>query len=349
MSTEHQTPSKTNPSSDELDLRDFFTGLVNILAQMWKVFIRGLIQIKRSTARHMGVLIMFLILGLGGAIGYHFLLNPELYLGTMIIRSDFLNGPLLENYIEKLNGGPQNISEILKIEPEKANEIVKFETEPFITEEEIIEFELLKKDLEGVISQPDVESIIEKLTLKNRSTYKIHVYTLAPTALENLQEPLWNWITEIPYIKKRMENERRVWQARKDKANRESLKLDSLKSVLFANLKKRIEETDAGSNNVILGERGYTDPIQVFREDLALFYQKESAKEQLFLEPRLEVIDGLTSYGKTSFSEISLLVLILYLSLVGLLGGYFVVFLIEFNKYLVIQEANSKLASDASD
>ena len=229
-------------------------------------------------------------------------------------------------------------SRLLALDSVVNSRIVQFQAEPFISESEIIEFEVFRQELLAKLTETEVEGVIDKLILENRSTYQIHLTMNVEDygLLGNIQEALLRYLSENSFVKKRLEIDEKNLQARKLRIDEETKKLDSLRSLLLSSIKSLTEVNREGSNNVILGENQQTDPISVYRESLRLHIEEQQVDRLLYLKDNFELIDGFGALN--SGNEGSSLFAMIYAGLGALIFAYLIILLSEFNQYLIRKE-----------
>lgn len=302
---EEQQPyqNKQAPPSDEIDLRQLFNAIGNFFKRIWYSFIGFIILIKHSTYDHRVALVILIVAGvvLGGGFTQ---IRTDYYRSSMLLSSTYFKGQLIESTIEKLNRlasveDKESLTELLDISPETARLIKGFEAVPFVSEEEIIEVEVLREQLKRLnVDNAQIEQITNRIQIENKSTYEIIAYVYDPDIVPDLQEPLVEYFKSNPFISKRLAIKEENRKKEITKLESEIDKLDSLKKGMFRYLATIGERTREGSNNVILAEDNIANPLSVFQEDLVLYRQKQRIEEQLALEPEFEVIDGFTTFSQ---------------------------------------------------
>ncbi|WP_375579546.1 hypothetical protein ABWH96_00275 [Marivirga tractuosa] len=343
MSEVDKKPQNSN-SSDEIDLRELFSSIGRFFKNIFTGILMMIIHFRNATIKHFKIILIFGILGgfTGIALNYYL---PDYYSSYMLINSKHSSGRLMENSVDKLQQlcAEQNYSQlakILDIDSSQAKNLKGFSYEPFVSEEEIVELEVLKEQLKGKIEDEEtINKFVEKLKLDNKATYKIFVHVFDNQGLVELQEPLVNYFRENQYVSKRLEIEQ---DNLKDKANNikeELSKLDSLKRILMDSYNLLSDNGKSGSNNVILSEEKL-DPIAVFEESKIQYRELQRVKEEIFLMPSFELIDGFTVFSKPDSP--GLIKLGFYSGLVGVGIGYIIILLLGFNKYLNKVESENR-------
>jgi LPS O-antigen subunit length determinant protein (WzzB/FepE family) len=161
MSEIDQNQQKSN-SSDEIDLRELFSAIGNFFKSIFFNFILFIVAIKNAIIKNIKLIF---ILGLvGGILGIvvHFI-TPDVYKSSILLRSTYLNGRLMESTIDKLqllteDEDRTQLAKALKIDTAIANNIVGFSYEPFVSEEEIKKVvDYLKKQDADMLDQLDLD------------------------------------------------------------------------------------------------------------------------------------------------------------------------------------------------
>ena len=328
-----------NQSSDEIDLsqlfrsigngfRSFGNGILNSIAGFRQIFFDN---------KFFFALIILIGLVLGGI--YSQVLSKKFYKSTMILSCDYLNRQIVENTIEKLNllcqeEEREGLAQELKIDVKTAKNIQKFESKSFISENDVVELEVLKEQLNNVAEAKKdlVKKVIAKLELENKSATQISVLIYDPNIIQNLDSAVVNYFKDNDYVKRRIDINKTVLLEKKKKLTYESKRLDSLKSVLFKNFEMMANQSKQGSNNVILSDKYLTDPLSVFAKDIDFYDQIQSIDRQLYIQPDFEVIDGFTSFKEPESAGLPKVLVIAFL--VSWLMGYLILGLWKFDKYL---------------
>jgi hypothetical protein len=324
--------------SDEIDLSQFFRWIGNGLSRMGKSILYGLASLRNSFFSNKlffaGIIIFGLVLG--GV--YSALLKKEYYKTSMVLSCDYLNTQILENTINKLNllcqeKAREGLVEELAIDLALAKNIQRFEYRSFVSEDDVVEMEVLKTQLNSVA--PDkkevVDKVLEKLKIDNKNAYEISAYIYNPDVIRSLEKKLVNYFFSDPYIKRRVEINKTNLTKRKNKLISEGNKLDSLKAVLYKNY-DQLSKTSRGSGNVILGDEKLSNPIDIYREDLNLYRQLEEVEEDLYIQPDFEVVEGFTTFKQPESDSLAKTLFIAFW--VSILMGYLIIGAWKFDRLL---------------
>ncbi len=344
MSEENLKQNNSN-NSDEIDLRQLFAAIGDFFKNIFIGFILIIVGIKNATIKYFQIIFLFVVLGglIGIALNYYL---PDYYTSSMLLQSKHASGRLMENSVDKLNQlcEEKNYSELanmLKIDSSAAANLKGFSYEPFVSEEEIVELEVLKEQLKSEIKDEVViNRFVERLKNENKATYRIFVQVYNNNKLSRLEEPLLNYFKGSDYVAKRIEIETQNLKLKEQNIDEEIAKLDSLKKLLIKNFNLYSERTRGGSNNVIMNDDQLEDPMNIFGESKKLYEEKLRVREELYLTPSFELIDGFTVFSRPDSP--GLLKLGLYSCLYGLLIAYIIILLIFFNKYLNSVEEKNK-------
>ncbi len=290
-------------SSDEIDLRELFSAIGNFFNNLFLNFILIIVGIKNAILRNVKLIIVLGLLGGIAGIIIHYT-TPDVYKSSILLRSTYLSGRLMESSIDKLDlltedENREQLAKTLKIDSALANQIVSFSYEPFVSEEEIIELELFKEQLRSEIEdEAIINRFVERLSMDNKSTYRIFVEVLDRSTISDLEEPLINYFRNNPFVQKRLEIQETNLKLESQNISEELAELDSLKEILFKNFRMVGERDRDGSNNVILADEQTTNPISVFNESRRAYEKKLEIERQLYLTPQFELIDGFTVYSQ---------------------------------------------------
>jgi hypothetical protein len=275
---------------------------------------------------------------------YFELLREKTYESSMVLRCEFFNNQIVKNSIEKLNSlctdpTKKGLAQELGISDTLARNIVNFDFQPFVSEQEVVEIEVLKEQLTSLIADKKelADKIINRIDIETKDAYKIHVVFAKPETVKKIEKALVDYFRNNHYIKSRIEINEIVRIKRKEKLLRESDKLDSIKTVMYNNL-GILPKSDRGSNNVFLNDEKVTDPLAIFREDLAINQEILELETQLFIKPDFEVIDGFTSFSEPQNpSLVEILIASFFISIVIC---YLVLFAVRFDQILARYPVN---------
>jgi hypothetical protein len=328
-------------AADEIDLGVLFGKLGNFFSRVGIAFIRFLALIRNLPVLHKTLFATLTIVGGITAFLYSSYLKKDFFESSMILSSNYLNKRIMESSIEKLNllaeeKNRLGLAKVLNIQDSVAKKIKKFESVPFIPEEEVLDMTILREQLKSFQSDKKNEAMIEKvvtlLEVENQHAFQITVRTYSPTVVKTIQDALVNYFRKNEYIKKRIEINTLNLLNKKQKLTMESKKLDSLKLVIYSNYKNMAEQSRQGSNNVILSDRAVTNPIEVYNRDLEIYNELQNTERALYILPDFEVVDGFTEFSEPASHRLHISVLIGMG--VGFLAGYLFVMLIALNAYL---------------
>jgi hypothetical protein len=331
---------KHGSNSDEIDLGVLFSKIGDFFKNIGVGFLRFLALLRRVPLENKSSFIILIVAAIIVGISYSAFLKKKFYSTTMILNSEYLNKRIIDNTIEKLNllateDNKKGLANVLQVSDSLAENIHDFEAKPFIDESEIIELELLKEQLKNAQTGDNenvVQNVIKRIEIENRHAFEITVRVYNPTVVRELETALVHYLKNNDYIKKRIEITKSNLHARKQKLLGESQKLDSLKSVIYANYQSMASQSRQGSNNVILSDKAVTNPIEIFTQDISLYNEIQSIDRSLYLQNDFEVVDSFTEFSKPSSSGTAKISLIAILIAIGL--GYLLVALFSFNKYL---------------
>ena len=343
---ENQTERRNN--TDEIDLAQFFRWIGRGFSGFGNSLIYGMASLRKQFFDHrlffLGVIILGLILG--GL--YAKLLSRKYYKSSMILSCDYLNTQSLKNTIDKFNllaGQDGGLQELLKIDSNTAKHIQKFEFKSFVSEDDVVEVEVLREQLNNVTAEKRdlVDRVIDRLEIADKNAYEISVFVYDPTVVKPLEAAIVNYFENNDYIKRRIESHRRNLEDRKDKLLRESRKLDSLKLLLLTHF-GTLADKSRGSNNVIMNDETLASPLEVFTTDLELHEELQEVEEELYLSPDFELVDGFTTFKQpesASFGEI-----LFGAFLISILIGYLILGALRFDRMLATYPSRKSVTTD---
>lgn len=334
MENQTQRPNNT----DEIDITQFFKWIGRGFSRVGNSIIYGIATLRNLFFQNrlffLGVIILGLILG--GL--YSELLKKKYYKSTMVLSCDYLNTQILKNTIDKLNllaaeKDTEGLQEALKLDAGTAKNIQEFEFRPFVSEDDVVEMEVLREQLKNLASEKQelVESVMKKLEIENKNAYEISVFVYDPDIVKPLETALVNYFSTNNYIKLRIASNQNNLKALKNKLEKELRKLDSLKVVLFQNY-QALGQKSRGSNNVTVGDESLTDPLDVFTKDMELYAELQEVDKKLYLNPDFEIVDGFTTFKEPESASLSkILVISFFLSI---LMGYLILGAWRFDRML---------------
>jgi hypothetical protein len=269
---------------------------------------------------------------------YSELLKKKFYKSTMVLSCDYLNTQILKNTIDKFNllsqeRDQQGLVELLKVDETVARNVQGFAFKPFVSEDDVVELEILRTQLNNVAADKKdlVEKVVSKLEIENKSAYEISVFVYDPNIVKPLEKSLISYFQNNEYIKRRIAINKINLSSRKKKLVADSRKLDSLKAVLYQNY-QTLGKTSRGSNNVILGEESLTNPLEVFKQDLELNKEILDIDRKLYVQPDFELVDGFTTFKEPESASLPKILIISFF--VSWLMGYLIIGAWRFDQLL---------------
>ena len=343
-----ENKNKSN-NSDEIDLRELFSAIGNFFKNIFLNIILLIVGIKNAIKRNLKLIFVLGIVGGVFGIIIHFV-TPDVYRSSILLRSSYLSGRLMESAIDKLDlltedENRSQLSKLLKIDSSLSHNIKGFSYEPFVSESEIIELEVFKEQLRNEIEDEDlINRFVERLSMENKSTYRIFVEVYDNAIINDLEEPILDYFRNNPFVQKRLEISKKSLEKEFALIEKEEAQLDSLKDLLFQNFKIMGERSRDGSNNVILADEQVTNPISVFNESRRSYLKKLEIEKALFLEPQFELIDSFTVYSKPASP--GLLKMGFYGGLAGLAVASIIIMFSLFSLYLDKIEQKTRTAKE---
>ena len=339
MSSKPNISKQESLREEEIDLQGVFHSIGNMFSGMGNRMVNRMAKIRKLTIEYRKLMYPLFILGLLAGIYKGFFAAPY-FSSSIILSSEFLNTQISENAIDKLNTLSEDknyeiLAKTLNIDIQMAEKIRSIEVEAFITDEEMIDNEVLKSQLEELIvdeeDEEKIEELIEKIELENLTFFKIIVVVFDTEIINQLEQPLVDFFRNSVYIKKRIKNERENLLAKKKKLRQERYKLDSFKVALYQNILKMGEIAKEGSNNLILASE-VADPVDIIEQDLLIYEEEQEVDTRLQVEDYFELVDSFASFY-TSESPGPILSLI-YAEILFMGFGYLIIFIMRANQYL---------------
>jgi hypothetical protein len=326
--------------SEEVDVAQFFRWIGRGFSRATNGLLFSLIYLRATFTRNKTLFIAFIIGGLILGVCYHRLLKKPYYRATMVLNCNMVDYQVFQNIIDRLTllceeDSREILAEELDISQDTAKLVYRFSIDPFVSQQDIIELELLKEELKDVTieKKATLETVLKGLESHNDRTYEISIFVYDHHIIKSIEKSIINFFRNNEFIKRRLDIDRQGLIARKEKLEQESKKLDSLKIVLFENFQNLSKTSRAGSNNVILADDKLTNPLDVFKEDLIINNEIISIQKTLFLEPNFEVIKGFTTISQpANLSLPKILVIAFFASIVA---AYLAIALWQFDKMLV--------------
>ncbi len=325
----------------EIDISDVFSGIRNFFTKIFFGLGRILINILFFIKTHKKTIGFFLVLGSLGGIIYSIAGKP-FYYSTMVVKSNdsFLENNIITKILDELNimceeEDFEELSQILKISPEQAKELRKFELED---EKQVTNLGTYYNKYFKVLSTISDEGKREELLSTFIKSEQDNIYYISASVydasvLPFLNEPLAKLMNSNPYfVKKRgildvtlKESEQKIYG--------ELTKLDSLKRTLTQAIETNDKNMKSGSNNIILGENQLYNPLPVYEKYLTLYNDAISLKKQIFFnENTLEVVSGFAKLKKNE--RLNPVVAAFSGGGLGMLGGMiFALFIIGMKKF----------------
>lgn len=328
-----------NYRDDEIDLRKLLQSIGNGIKNVGKSIINLIIWIRRISIRYKFLIISMVLIG--GIVGIFFnKTNKPFYNTSMLLSSEYFNARLVENNIEKLNNlcGEEDrlgLAKLLGIENSIATNIKGFAYEPLVSEEDIVDVEILKQKLEELkVKDPDIAKVINQIQIQNKKTYVITVHVFDNIIIGDLQESVVEYFKNSPFVKNRIAINKNNQLKLISKLENDLSQLDSLKDLFNLNLKADANRKgkSSASSNVYVGESSTLDPTRFYSQSVSLYRQLQATQKQVELGDDFEVIDGFTAFAKPespSWKDLAISSGAMFLGI-----AYMLIFLIESNKYL---------------
>jgi hypothetical protein len=332
-----QTPNQQSYQDDEIDLRKLFQAIGRFFINIGHGIINIILSIRRATSRYKKLLIAAVVLGVLAGGAFNFLAKPY-YQTSLLLKSEYFNTKLVDNNIAKLNllceeKDREGLAKVLNLSDAVALNIVEFDFDPFVEENDLIEIELLKQKLQDLeIEKADISKIINQIEIENRNTFLVKVKIYDTEIIENLQDALVGYFRNNTFVSNRIKSNKSRQEQLIAKLTKDIASLDSLKDAYNLNLKSQASRPNDASNSVILGESGAVDPVRVYNQGVSLFRLLLKEKIDYELGSDFELVDGFTTFSKPESPNI---IKAMAVSIgLALALAYGLIILIETNKYL---------------
>lgn len=333
-----QNTNTDNYRDDEIDLRKLFQAIGNGFANIGNGFVNLIIRFRRVSLNYKFVLIAMILIGAIAGITLNKVSKPY-YKTSMLISSSYFNTRLIENTFDKLNTlceeeERSGLGKLLDIDVNVAENIREFDFEPLVTEQDQIDMEILKQKLADLaVEEKDIQKVINQLFVQNKRAYIFSVDVYDNTIIESLQGSLVGYLKNNPYVKNRIEINKKNNLKLIEKLKVDIKQLDSLKQLFNLNMKANADRKgESSTSNVYVGESGTLNPSGFYSQSIALYKELQATERSIVLESDFEVRDSFTVF--TVPESPSLLKATVY-SIVIFFGlGYLLIIFIEINKYL---------------
>lgn len=325
-------------NTDEIDLTYVFKWIGRGFNRLGNSTLYSLASLRNVFLTNRLFFLGIITLGLIFGTVYSELLKKKFYKATMVLSCDYLNTQILKNTIDKLNllckeEEREGLAEVLKIDSKTAKNIQEFDFKTFVSEDDVVEMEILKTQLNNVAADKKdlVSKVISKLEIENKSAYEISALVYNPDIVKQIEKALITYFRGSEYIKRRIDINKLNLTDRKSKLLKESNKLDSLKAVLVRNY-QTLGKTSRGSNNVILGEENLANPLDVFKQDLELHKEILEIDKRLYLQPDFELVEGFTTFKEPESASLPKILFIAFW--ISFVMGYLIIGAWKFDRML---------------
>ena len=337
--SQHNNQGYPNQSpSDEIDLRQVFSAIGDFFRRIGRGIINFILAIRRATIKFRLLIISCAIAGgIAGALYNYY--NTEYYKAGMVLNSRYYSHDMLASVSEEMNKlaeeqSGQSLGKVLNIPVEVSANFKNITVEPLLPEEEKANLrsylQLIKKNVTD-ISKEQLDSLQQRIML-NANQYSITVEAYDFKTLPQLQQGIISYLSTNPYIVKQAEVERESLQMLKESIEQDEQKLNRLKDLIAENYSKITENTRSGSNNVILGADGNSNPVNVYQQSLLLNREKARILRELSLSTEIEMVSGFTAFEVPA--SLSLRESVLIWMGIGIGTAYLVIILISLNRAL---------------
>lgn len=327
-----------NYRDDEIDLRKLFQAIGKGFINVGNGIVNTLIRFRRVSHNYK-YLLLAMIVG-GGVLGIVInKVSKAHYSTSMLISSSYFNTRLFENNIEKLNTlcdeeERLGLANLLNIEVDVALNIKEFYYEPLVSEQDIVDIEVLKQKLEELkVAEADIQKVIDQMYIQNKRTYIVAVDVFDNSIIEGLQGSIVKFLQNNPYVKNRIRTNKQNQLNLISKLKEDLRQLDSLKNLFNLNMKANAgRKNESSSSNVYVGESGTLDPTRFYNQSINIYKELQRVETAMELGSDFEVRDSFTVFTVPESPNLKKSVAYSMLIFFGI--GYLLIVLIEVNKYL---------------
>lgn len=337
-----QKTNTDNYRDDDIDLRKLFQAIGKGFINIGNGFINIIIRFRRVSLNYKFLLIAMIVIGGIAGIAFNKVSKPY-YKTSMLISSSYFNTRLIENTFEKLNTlceeeEKTGLAKLLKIDIGIAENIKEFDFEPLVSEQDQIDMEILKQKLADLaVEEKDINKIINQLFVQNKRAYIFSVDVFDNSIIENLEESLISYLKGNPYVKNRIDINKKNNLKLIEKLKVDIKQLDSLKQLFNLNMKANADRKgESSTSNVYVGESGTLNPSGFYNQSISLYKQLQKTERAVVLESDFEVRDSFTVFTVPESPSIIKAVVYSVVIFFGL--GYLLIMFIEINKYLSMIE-----------
>ena len=223
-----------------------------------------LLQSLKFIERNLKVIVILISMGILFGF-FRFKFAKPVYQSNMILETGILDIPTSSNLILVLNdlvegGGHEELSIKLGLSIEELSKVIKIEATDILENE-----------------------------VENARIFKVEVEVLNNDILNVLQTAILEYLEKNPYVKKRVALETEAINKQIEYLNKEMEKLNSLKGKVS---KGYIFDNDNRGDVVLF------DPVNIYREGIALFNREIELRQKLQIIDNFQIIQGFTPFNK---------------------------------------------------
>lgn len=327
------------PESDEIDLNSLLDKIGQGLKSTWITLIRFLALIRRVPLQNKFSFILIIIASVAVGALYSTFLKKDYYETRMVLSCDYFNKRLVDDMVDKLDKLAKErqktgIARVLHLSDTLAKNIIGFDVDPFVVEEDIIELEVLKEQLRNAQlnskNEQVIGEVIRRIEIENRHAFSITVRTANPSFIPNLQEAIVQHFRDNLYIKKRIDVNKMLLETKARELGKDAARLDSLKIAYYKSIQS-MARNGQGSNNIVLSDKT-TSAVEPYQQGIYIYNELEIVNKKLILQDDFEVVNGFTEFSEPSSAP--LLMIVIESILIGIVVAYLEVALRSFNNYL---------------
>lgn len=302
------------PNTEEVDLGQLF----KLIGNAFNRFFRFIGSILNSVFLAFVWLVFFtkkhiIKLGIAGVIGIGFgyvkeMISDPVYKSSVVVKQNYTTGEnlysVLENYNQLISEKDTiSLSNNLQISPKEAGNILKFEVEPVLSENQKMKlYDSYKKELDSVLATTiDYEMFVK---MSNEYEYQFQKITVKSKDKDISQNVLINAVKSVEglaYFKNEQQKDL-AQLSRRETIIKESLKeSDSLQKVYQFVLEKSVEQVPGSQTSVTIDnteDKSTTKEFELYNNDVELRRELvEIEREKEDLKNIIEIVSSEQSIG----------------------------------------------------
>jgi hypothetical protein len=320
-----------------IDLLSVFNNFIKYINLFFNKLILFFVKFRRLSINYVYLIIGFGVLG-GGFGFFNAYKIPDSYTSSILLHSKYFNERLIKSAISNLNilvvsKDYSTLSNLLNVDVSLAKKINSISYETFLTSNQVTEIAIFRENLKSNKELKSFYSKFEELfRAENSENYRI-IFVLDEDLSGSFDERIIvNYFKNIPYVKKRLEINNEQIKSQILDLEKEILRLDSLKKMLFTKLGSSLDKNIDGSNNLtFLGGEDKVNPLSVISERRKIYNTKLQLQKILYLNTEFEIMGGVKPFHKV---EKEILRTTLKTFFIGIFIAYLLIFILKINSFL---------------